>query len=331
MRKIKLGFIGCGICARDLHWPALKQLDDRFQVVNVCSRTEEKARRFAELTGSERYVTSVDDLLNDKEVEAVVINYPFEMNYELTQKALAAGKHVFVEKPMAKNLKEAEAMVKLEEETPLATMIAEGFRYRRSVITVRDMVKSGKIGRPAAMMVRLYDHFARDAKWLTESSWRLNCVGGVMMDRDVHWFAAMREIFGDVESAIGYQKLLRNDIGPVDQVTLSMVFRNGAIGHFIDVASLTGLSGSPFEIIGSEGTIKMEGFKTIELTNVSGDHEVIEFPEGDGGGYVEEFIDFHESILAGKKPKSSFAEGKKDLEMGLLTLDSNEKWNDLRI
>ncbi len=331
MRKVGLGFIGCGICARDLHLPALRQIPDLFEIVNVCSRTPEKARRFMELSGARRYCTDVDELLKDSEVEAVMINYPFEMNLALTEKAIAAGKHVIVEKPMAKTMEEAQRMKELEEGTDLVTMIAEGFHYRRSVLAVRDIIESGRIGETTAALVRLLDNFPRDAKWLTESHWRLECVGGVMLDRDVHWFAAIREIMGEVESALGYQKLLRDDIGPVDQVSLYMKFRNGATGTFIDVASVEGLSENTFTIIGTRGSILMEGFKKITVTDITGDRSVIEYPEGDGGGYVEEFRDLHNAIVTGEKPRSTFAEGYRDLQLGMISLDTNGRWEDLRI
>ncbi|MBR3295440.1 MAG: Gfo/Idh/MocA family oxidoreductase [Clostridia bacterium] len=331
MRKVGLGFIGCGICARDLHLPALKQIPDLFEIVNVCSRTEKKVKAFCELSGAKRWCTDVDELLADSEVEAVMINYPFEMNLALTEKALAVGKHVIVEKPMAKTMEEASRMRELEKSTDRVTMIAEGFHYRTSVIRVKELISEGAIGKPGALLVRLLDNFPRDAKWLTESNWRLSCVGGVMLDRDVHWFAAIREIMGEVESAIGYQKLLRDDIGPVDQVSLYMKFENGATGTFIDVASVNGLSENTFTIIGTEGSILMEGFKKITVTDRNGDVKVIEFPEGDGGGYVEEFRDFHDCIVNGGTPVSSFEEGYKDLELGMISLDSNDRWQDLKI
>ena len=105
MEKVRLGYIGCGICARDLHWPALQQLKDRFEIVNVCSRTAAKAEAFAGLVGAPRFCTQVEALLADAEVEAVVINYPFEQNCALTQAAIAAGKHVLVVHPFADTIR----------------------------------------------------------------------------------------------------------------------------------------------------------------------------------------------------------------------------------
>ena len=279
--------------------------------------------------GSPRFCTDAEQLLADSDVDAVVINYPFEMNYELCKKALKAGKHIIVEKPMARDMQEAAAMVELEEQTSLTTMIAENFRYRKSITTARDYIQQGVIGRPAAALVRVLSHFPRDAKWLVESSWRLNCVGGIMLDRDVHWFACMRELFGDVRHAVGYQRKIREDIGPVDQVSLHMVFENGAMGTFTDIASLVGLEEMPFVLVGSEGTITIKDFSNVTVENQSGFKEVISFPDGDGSGYVEEFEDFYTAITTSSTPRASFAECYKDLQLGLTSLDTNAAWEQL--
>ena len=179
MEKVKLGYIGCGICARDLHWPALQQLKDRFEVVNVCSRTAAKAEAFAGLVGAPRFCTRVEQLLADAEVEAVVINYPFEQNCALTRAAIAAGKHVLVEKPMAGDMEQAREMLALEQLGAPVTMIAENFYYRKSVLTAAEWIHSGKIGTPTAALVQVLSHFSRDAKWLVESDWRRDCVSCV--------------------------------------------------------------------------------------------------------------------------------------------------------
>jgi ornithine cyclodeaminase/alanine dehydrogenase-like protein (mu-crystallin family) len=63
VKPIRLGSIGCGLCATDIHWPTLRKLRDRFEVVHVCSRNEAKAEAFADLTGAGRYTTNHHELL----------------------------------------------------------------------------------------------------------------------------------------------------------------------------------------------------------------------------------------------------------------------------
>lgn len=331
MEKVRLGYIGCGICARDLHWPALQQLKDRFEIVNVCSRTAAKAEAFAGLVGAPRFCTQVEELLADAEVEAVVINYPFEQNCALTQAAIAAGKHVLVEKPMAGDMEQAREMLALEQPSGPVTMIAENFYYRKSVLTAADWIQAGKIGAPTAALVQVLSHFPRDAKWLVESDWRRDCVGGIMLDRDVHWFAAIRTLFGEVRSAVGYQRTIRGDVGPAEQVSLHMVFENGAMGTFTDIASIVGVQQMPFILVGSEGTITIENFQRVTLQTLAGETQTVEFPEGDGGGYVEEFEDFYRAIRTGSTPRASFAQCYKDLQLGMTSLMTNDRWQQLEL
>ena len=331
MEKVRLGYIGCGICARDLHWPALQQLKDRFEIVNVCSRTAAKAEAFAGLVGAPRFCTQVEALLADAEVEAVVINYPFEQNCALTQAAIAAGKHVLVEKPMAGDMEQAREMLALEQPGGPVAMIAENFYYRKSVLTAADWIQAGKIGAPTAALVQVLSHFPRDAKWLVKSDWRRDCVGGIMLDRDVHWFAAIRTLFGEVRSAVGYQRTIRGDVGPAEQVSLHMIFENGAMGTFTDIASIVGVQQMPFILVGSEGTITIENFQRVTLQTLAGETQTVEFPEGDGGGYVEEFEDFYRAIRTGSTPRASFAQCYKDLQLGMTSLMTNDRWQQLEL
>ena len=132
MNAINLGIIGTGIAARDLHWPVLKQLTHQFTIHTVCNRTRAKAVTFAELIGGANVVDNATELLAVPEVEAVLIAAPIHLNLELTTAALAAGKHVLVEKPIEANLAQAKKMVALADQyTQLVKMIAEHFRYRQ--------------------------------------------------------------------------------------------------------------------------------------------------------------------------------------------------------
>lgn len=88
---ILLGYIGTGIAAHDLHWPALTQLTHQFRVHAVCNRTRGKAENFAQLAGASLIYDTPEQLLADAEVEAVVIAAPIELNHSLVMQALAFG------------------------------------------------------------------------------------------------------------------------------------------------------------------------------------------------------------------------------------------------
>ena len=112
MKKVKLGIIGTGIAARILHWPALKQLQNKIEIVQVCNHTEKKAKDFAKLVGSVTYTLNYKEILNNPDIDAVDIILPIELNHKMAKEALDAGKHIIMEKPIAVNMKEAANIIK---------------------------------------------------------------------------------------------------------------------------------------------------------------------------------------------------------------------------
>ena len=130
MEKIKIGIIGCGIAARDLHLPALNRLKDKFEITAVCNHTIDKAKSFSDLVGGVPYFKDYHDLLNRQDVDAVDVVLPIGLNPKVTHDALRAGKHIMVEKPLAANLEDARKMLDLEKQYPQTTMVAENYRYR---------------------------------------------------------------------------------------------------------------------------------------------------------------------------------------------------------
>src|SRR5690606_22679863 len=110
---VGLAIIGTGIAARKHHWPALQQLRRKFRIVCVCNRTEPTCRAFAEMAGVKEYTTDWREVLARPAVEAVDLVLPVELNFEVPRAALAMGKHVLCEKPLAISRREAREMVRL--------------------------------------------------------------------------------------------------------------------------------------------------------------------------------------------------------------------------
>ncbi|PCI73567.1 MAG: oxidoreductase [Gammaproteobacteria bacterium] len=98
---IKFALVGAGSFATGMHLPNIKELSDRFKLHAVCNRSGHKATSVAELFGAKYATTNIDDVLGDAEIELVLIATRHDSHGELVLKALEAGKHVFVEKPLA--------------------------------------------------------------------------------------------------------------------------------------------------------------------------------------------------------------------------------------
>jgi predicted dehydrogenase len=112
----------------------------------VCDTSEELLATAAGRYPGARATVTVDDVLADDDVEAVVIATPVPTHAELARRALAAGKHVFVEKPMALAAEEAEELITLAEERGRILMPGHLLLYHPGVVKLKKLVDSGELG-----------------------------------------------------------------------------------------------------------------------------------------------------------------------------------------
>jgi len=112
----------------------------------VCDLDEKKLEKISKLYPAVKITTNYDDVLKDSEIDAVVIATNPGTHSELALKALEAGKHVFVEKPMALSSKEGEQMVKLANEKKLVLMTGHTFVYNAAVRKLKELAESGELG-----------------------------------------------------------------------------------------------------------------------------------------------------------------------------------------
>jgi len=116
------------------------------RLVWLCDQDEERLARSAARFGPERTTARYDDLLDDPEVEAVVISTPVPTHHELARRALEAGKHVFVEKPMALSAADAEELVALAEERDRVLLPGHLLLYHPGVQKLKELVDTGELG-----------------------------------------------------------------------------------------------------------------------------------------------------------------------------------------
>ncbi len=93
-----------------------------------------------------RGVTNADDLINDPEIDAVIIATPVFSHFSLAKKALLAGKHVLIEKPMTSSVEEAETLIEIGFQKDLLVMVDHTFLYTGAVETIKKMVEDNKVG-----------------------------------------------------------------------------------------------------------------------------------------------------------------------------------------
>jgi len=134
---VRVGLIGAGSFAQGSHVPNLLKLRDRFEIRAVASRTGSNARAVADRVEAAYATTDLDEVLADTEIDLVLISTRHDLHAQQALAALRAGKHVFVEKPLALNEDELEAIESFYAEGEGAPLLMTGFNRRFSPAIVR--------------------------------------------------------------------------------------------------------------------------------------------------------------------------------------------------
>ena len=259
MHPIKLGIIGCGIAARDLHWPALQSVRDKFDITAVCNHTEPKAKAFAAMAGGVPYYLDYHDLLKNPDVEAVDIILPIHLNYQVTRDALEHEKHVIVEKPLAANLPDAKKMVAFEHRYHQVMMVAENYRYNPLFEHLQHELSQGKIGTPYAVFWDIFRCLDRSNKYV-HTTWRIQHqhAGGFITDAGIHNIAILRDLFGDIISGNTLRKRINPEIGELDSMSFQFITTKEVHGVFNMYYSVHGHTENRLLILGDTGSILVE-------------------------------------------------------------------------
>lgn len=203
-RKLRLGVIGTGSFARTCHIPGLQSHPDAI-VVAVCGRGYESARAVADGFGISDVHTDVDELCHRGDIDAVTIATPNASHAAIALSALAAGKHVLCEKPLAMNPAEAHAMLNAAERSGLVHMVAFTFRYGSAVQALKQRVAAGEVGAPYYVRVQYDGWEGLDSR--RTPGWRDRpelAGGGLLYDRGSHLFDMVRYILGPLEVIGGF-------------------------------------------------------------------------------------------------------------------------------
>lgn len=325
MEPVRLGIIGCGIAARDLHWPALKDMTDKFRITAVCNRTETKAREFAGIAGGVPYVLDWHELVDRSDVDAVSVMLPFEMNREVADYALAAGRHIMVEKPLAARMSDAEAMLMLENRYPdRVLMVAENFRYRDLYLRTREMLDAEAVGTPYAVIWNFHTDLGapQNAQYLG-TGWRFGEAypGGFLVDGGVHIIAAIRMLFGECLSVTSLVRSVNPDAGRVDTMSSLFALHGGVICSVNQFYNVPGHRVNTITIYGNRATIIVDNdAATITLKRRDSEPEVTTLSKDPG--YRGEYEDFYTAITTGSEVVSSFDEGYRDLKYMMGAVES---------
>ena len=145
MKTINVGIIGCGGIARKAHMPALSKLPD-VKIMAVCDVNEECTKDAAEEYNIPHIFSDYHKMLAMDEIDAVHVCTPNFMHAQPAIDALNAGKHVIVEKPLARNATEGAPMVEAAKKNNRKFMVAQNVRFGSDIQALKRFIDAGELG-----------------------------------------------------------------------------------------------------------------------------------------------------------------------------------------
>jgi len=220
-----------------------------------------RAEQLAHKTGA-KATSSMEDALADPAVDAVVIALPTSLHRNATEAAARAGKHVFCEKPIARNAEDGLAMVAACEQAGVTLMIGHVVRFFPEYQRIKEILDSGELGQIATVRaLRTNPPVQERSPWFAD----VEKNGGVVLDLMVHDLDTLCWLLGDVERLFA-QGLTYTEAQPRrDYAMASLRFRDGAIAH-VESSWAHSTHRTSIEIAGQYGLIDFSSDNAASLT-----------------------------------------------------------------
>ena len=288
----KVGIVGLGMAVTP-HAKSLLDLKLRVEVAHAFSPTAERRRKFGALYGF-KVCDSLDSILNDRSVDAVLIFTPPNTHLELVEKFAVAGKHILLEKPVETTTERAERLVKAARKVKLGIVLQHRFRpgaeKLRQMLPELGQLVSASAAIPNWRPQSYYDQPGRGTK--------ARDGGGVLLTQGIHTLDLFLSLVGDYSKVVSFARTTPvHRMETEDLVAAAVEFKNGAIGTVH--ATTTAYPGFPerIELIGTKGTAVLEGPSLkIQLT----DGRKVEVTSEGGGTGADPMAfphDWHRAVL----------------------------------
>jgi predicted dehydrogenase len=248
--KPGVAVIGAGYWGKNL----VRNMAQLERLVAVCDASEAVRARISVAHPSVRVTADIQDVLDDPAVGAVMVVVPSSKHYEVARRALLAGKHTYVEKPIAHDVAKAEDLVALAEAADVQLMVGHLLLYHPCITWMKDAIDAGELGRVLYMTCE-----------------RVN-LGKVRSDENAMWSLAPHDVsvilhlLGDTPTEVAAHGLtyLQQQAGIEDVVFLTLRYADGRAAH-IHVSWLDPHKRRRFTVVGSRKMVTFDDMKAEKI------------------------------------------------------------------
>ena len=258
-RPVRLAIIGTGGMG-GVHALGLKD-DPDVELRWAVDLDLPRAEGLASATGA-RATAAMDEALADPEVDAVLIALPTSLHRMATEAAARAGKHVFCEKPIARNADDGRAMVAACAAAGVTLMIGHVVRFFPEYARIKEILDSGELGRVATVRAsRTNPPVQERSPWFAD----VEKNGGVVLDLMVHELDTLGWLFGDVERLFAHGLTYTEAQPRRDYAVASIRYRSGVIAH-VESSWAHSTHRTAIEVAAQHGLISYSSDRASTLT-----------------------------------------------------------------
>ena len=280
--KMVMALVGLGSGALP-HLRSFEDLKDRVELRYAFTR-QPRADRIQAYTGPVHLTDSLELILQDSEVQAVIVATPASTHLEICQRCFAAGKHVLLEKPLELNLERSTKLVELAAQAGLQLGVVLQHRFREASQVLQKLLIDGRLGEVQAASIRL-------PWWRSQSYYNepgrgtlARDGGGVLLTQAIHTLDLFRSLVGiqSVQSAVVRQTQL-HQMETEDYVSALLVLGNGAPGDLMATTAMYPGFPETIDIMGTLGSARLTG-ANLQVNFLEGAPVNISSEGGTGSG-----------------------------------------------
>lgn len=320
-----LAFIGCGSYNTSLADATARS--EKLKAVACYDISKDQADKFAEKFSMVSYA-GLDEMLARDDVGGVVIASPNNAHRENVEAVAAAGKHLFVDKPIANTIEDALAIIDTAKSAGLTLAIGHNGRRLPGHRKMKEMIDAGMIGRPITVEAN-FSHAG--GLHLTPDQWRFykdGCPGLPLMQLGVHFADTVQYLLGDVKEVASFMSHVATPADNNDVTVNLLKFDNGLLGYL--GSNYATPSVYYVNVYGTEGNLYCEGGGNLIYRTAQPDkREGVPLVGSDC--QIEELEEFAECALTGKKFEVDGRAGLMALAVVRAAIQSNEEGRPVNI
>ena len=323
---IKIGIVGLGRIGK-VHLFNIQQLISGASVIAACSRSE-KSLEYAKKHSVKGLFTSFDDMLSEGGIDAVIIASPTALHFEHLKLAIAAGKHIFCEKPIDLSIENVKEIKSLLDANPVKFMVGFNRRYDPNVLKIKKELNEGRLGAPQSVKIISRDPGPPPMEYIKTS-------GGLFLDMAIHDFDLARylmnsEITEVYSTASIFGDLPLETVEDVDTAVTILKFKNKGFATIENSRNSTYGYDQRIEVFGEKGLLSAQNKSddSVYFANNSGFHRpkpVGFFIERYKESYINILDSFVQCLEQNKNLELTFQDGLQSLAISLAAKKSSKQ------